>query len=180
MFAASLTVVHGYSTSTIFTICPFAPRRTVDSTVVGTSCVPIFYNINNNAARNIHALGLTHSIRDRNTVNMILGSPVSSLGLLTISQIISVPIVVAIAGRSAGVQDHVSSKTSVLGITYDASAPQIITGVQRRFPSIPVVTDNNGANRDVSTAVTTNTGTVACAPPSPTILFGRVVRGCQR
>lgn len=161
LFSASIDVVEGSGTSTIVTICPFAPRPIVARTMVVTTSAPMFIKVNNKLAGNRQILNLNERTRCRNTFNIIMGTPAPGSAIGRLGRTLSVPIVIAIISRRSSVTKEVRTNTRVFGMSTTTGAPRLVRGVHGGCPSVPVVTANNPASRAVGTAVTTNTGTMA-------------------
>ena len=175
VFTTDLAIIKNCDADAVFAVYPFTPQQTISNAIINSAHVPVFCGVGGGTTKGLRTVALAKDVECQGAMGVVLNAPISNANLLAVSKAVDIPVIITVVNANTSIRDRLRSGASILNVAGGTDTPQIVEGIRRDFPDVPIIASGGNQPDTIRRTIEAGANAITYTPPSTKELFSAMM-----
>ena len=171
LFSTDVAIIKNCNANAVIAVYPFTPQPVITHAIISVSDIPVFCGVGGGTTTGQRVVNLAMDAEFQGAIGVVVNAPTPNKIVKQVSEKIDIPLVVTVVSGKTDIENRVASGAAILNVSGAAKTTEIVAGIRKRFPEIPIIATGGPSEDSVLRTIEAGANAITFTPPTSAEIF---------
>ena len=171
LFSTDVAIIKNCNANAVIAVYPFTPQPVITHAIISVSDIPVFCGVGGGTTTGQRVVNLAMDAEFQGAIGVVVNAPTPNKIVRQVSEKIDIPLVVTVVSGKTDIENRVASGAAILNVSGAAKTTEIVAGIRKRFPEIPIIATGGPSEDSVLRTIEAGANAITFTPPTSAEIF---------
>lgn len=171
LFSTDVAIIKNCNANAVIAVYPFTPQPVITHAIISVSDIPVFCGVGGGTTTGQRVVNLAMDAEFQGAIGVVVNAPTPNKIVRQVSEKIDIPLVVTVVSGKTDIEDRIASGAAILNVSGAAKTTEIVSGIRKRFPDIPIIATGGPSEDSVLRTIEAGANAITFTPPTSAEIF---------